>query len=232
MRRGFGSVLVLPAIAFIACGGGSGGSGGSSIPIDQLGSEFAAVFCHKMFMCCDASERTSIDSTAVDEATCRSSMSADAKFALLQAEVAGGHVTYRGDHARSCIDAVAALPCAQWGADFELLRFPACQTIVEGTIATGGVCASNDECVSGFCGSSTGALVCAPPAQLGESCDFARCVSGLACRTDASASPAKCGQPLPDGAACVDRNDCVSGYCITDGTGQAFCGLFPVCKGI
>jgi len=37
---------------------------------------------------------------------------------------------------------------------------------------------------------------------------------------------------LPDGAACVDQNDCASGYCIGDGTGMASCGLLTTCNGV
>jgi hypothetical protein len=213
----------------LRCGGDSGGP---SIPIDQLGIEFAAVFCHKMFMCCEARELTSLDAAAVDEASCRANMAVSAKFAVLQSEVAGGRVIYHGDRARSCLDMVAPLSCQQWSGDFELTRFAVCQTIVDGTVATGGVCATGDECISGHCGSSTGALVCAAPAHLGEPCDFAKCVPGLACRTDESAAPRMCGQPLADGAPCADYRDCVSGYCITDGTGLAFCGLPVLCDGI
>ena len=229
MRRGLANVVVVSAVALTL---GCGGSGGSSIPIDQWGNERAAVFCHKMFTCCDASERMSTDAAAVDEATCRSNMSASPDIALLQSEVASGRVVFHGDRARSCLDTVAALSCQEWGADFLLIRFPVCPTIFEGTVATGGACASDAECSGGHCGSSTGGRVCTAPAQLGESCDFAKCGPGLACRTDESVAPRMCGQPLPDGTPCFESQDCISGYCISDGAGMATCGLFPSCDGV
>ena len=221
------------AAVMVACSlGCGGGSSGKSIPIDQLASEYAAVFCHKMFTCCDASELAARESTGPDEAACRSVVAATVNDPVLQAQVAAGRVVYHGDRARSCLDTVAALPCQQWALDEKLIRFPACDAITEGTLAAGSACAISDQCIDGFCGSSTGELVCAPPAQAGQPCSFAKCVSGLACRTDELASPGICGPRLPDGAACVDQNDCASGYCIGDGTGMASCGLLTTCNGV
>ena len=234
MRTGFARVVVLSVAALAPGCGGGGSSGGASIPIDQLGDELAAAYCHKMLMCCNASELASMNATTLDEAGCRAYM-ADffaGKVTVTQADVDAGRVVYHGDRARACIDRVAALACPQWVADDRLLRFAECQTIVEGTLATGAACTTGDQCSSGHCGDSTGALVCTAPAQLGDSCDFARCVPGLACRTDASAAPRMCGQPLADGAACADSQDCASSFCITATGGQAFCGLPPFCDGI
>jgi hypothetical protein len=232
MRRVWNIGVVLSAVALtLRCGSGSSGGGGPSIPVGQLGDEFAAVVCHKIFTCCTASEISSTVGT-VDEATCRSDMVANGSSSLLKSEVAGGLVIYHGDRARSCLDMVAALPCEQWALDDKLLRFPVCQTITEGTLATGTACAADDECSGGHCGSSTGASVCAAPAELGQSCTFAKCVPGLACRTDQSQSPGICGTTLPDGASCFDSNDCAIGYCISDGNGNGFCGLGATCNGI
>lgn len=233
MRRGVGSVVVSSALALaLGCDGSSGGSK-SSVPFDRFGAEFAAAYCHKMFACCSVSEITSIDATAVDDASCASDMAAffGGKLAVTQAEIDAGLVIYRGDRARACLDKVATLSCQQWVGDDRLIRFPECQAIVEGTVATGSACAADDECSSGHCGTSTGALVCTAQAQLGDSCAFADCVPGLACRTDESAVVLMCGQMLADGAPCVDTHDCASSFCISDGTGLAFCGLPPFCDG-
>jgi hypothetical protein len=229
MRRTFwGVAVVLSAVALtLGCGGG-----GASIPLDQFGNEFAAIYCHKMFTCCDAREITSIDANAVDEATCRSHLAGNVRIAPLPSEVDAGRVLYHGDRARGCLDTLTALPCQQWVADDALTRFPICATIVEGTLVTGSACVTSDECSGGYCGNNTGTFVCAAPAQLGQSCEFARCVLGLACLTNQSGAPRMCGQPLPDGASCFSAEECASTYCITDGTGLAFCGLPMTCDGI
>jgi hypothetical protein len=217
-----------------AVGGGDGGDGGSSVPFDRFGSAFAAAYCHQMFMCCNADELTSIDATAVDEASCQSGMTAffSGKLAVTQAEIDAGLVVYHGDRARACLDKLAALSCRQWVADDRMIRFAECRDIVEGTLATGSGCATSGECSSGHCGTSTGARICTPRSQLGESCDFAECVAGLACRIDESGDALVCGQALADGTRCIDSRDCVSSFCIADGAGLAFCGLPPFCDGI
>jgi hypothetical protein len=60
---------------------------------------------------------------------------------------------------------------------------------------------------------------------------LAECVPGLACRTDELGTVWMCGPTLADGAPCVSYRDCTSTYCISDGTGLAFCGLPPFCDG-
>src|SRR5512138_2696237 len=78
MRRasvgiGAGFGLFAACALVVGCGGGSGGS----IPIEQLGSEYASIFCHKVFTCCDAAERSTETATMTDEATCRMLVGAD-----------------------------------------------------------------------------------------------------------------------------------------------------------
>ena len=196
------------------------------MPQDRLGAEYAAVICRKAFTCCDAAE---LAGDAPDEATCRAGIGAEASgtVASYQAATDAGRLIYHGDRARRCLDTLQALPCAQWGGDEELRRFPDCLHIFEGTVAAGGACEHSAECDDGFCDVASGTGICVAFSRMGESCTAGRCLPELACASDASGFPTVCANPLPDGSPCSYDSDCASTFCEA-----SVCGLPLMCNGV
>jgi hypothetical protein len=210
--------------------GGGGGSTGGDVPLDQFAATYAAVFCQKAFTCCDAAELAGDSMTGIDEATCRSTYAAgiSANMADYPASIAAGRIIYHGDRARRCFDAIAALPCAQWGADEELRRFPDCLHMTEGTVAPGGECTRTVECDDGSCNSGNGTTnICVANARISESCTSRSCQPELSRASDSSGLPTVCATPLPDGSACSYDSDCASTFCEA-----RVCGPPTMCNGV
>lgn len=215
-----GGVAVGALVALVVgCGGGNGGS----IALDQLGAEYAAVFCRKAFTCCDDAERAGVASR--DEADCRSAYgtSFNIAYAMVQMDVDAGRSRYHGDRARRCLDAMAAVSCPQWGIGEAASRIPDCNTTHEGLLAPGNTCERDYECANGYCDISSG--TCVARSKLGETCTEADCEWGLVCLFDASGASA-CGAPLPDGSPCFVSSECAS-YCNVD-----VCGPSLMCDGV
>ena len=209
------------AALVIGCGGGSNGS----IPLDQLASEFAITVCRKAFECCDASERADNPMFAADEANCRSAYAApiSSSIATHQASVDTGRILYHGDRARRCLDAIAALPCAQWSRDNAGGRIPDCLHYTKGTIAPGGACGWTIECADGTCSSEN---TCVGRVDVGESCQAAPCRQELACIVDTSGVPTVCAEPFADGSPCTYDFECAN-FCQGN-----LCGPATSCNGV
>jgi hypothetical protein len=222
--------IVLVAFGLGSCGGGS-------VPLDQCGAQLEATRCHKLLACCSLGQIAALDRTIVDEATCEASFAASGNSVVAAAAplVDAGVVIYRGDQARACLDALAGLDCETWSGGSDLVAPPSpCNRAFEGTLAAGSPCTVSMEleCASGACtNDATGALACAAPVGLGQSCEAAPCVLGLRCVSDpTSGGPRTCGQPLPDGAVCALDQDCASGSCVFAAiSGPNTCARPPMC---
>lgn len=122
-----------------------------------------------------------------------------------EAAVDAGKVDYDEDNAENCLDALRDASCSQT-ADLDA----SCEHIFAGTIADGGMCAFDAECVSGSCAVTDCTDACCPgtcqPARptpkIGEMCNFV-CVDGAYCGNDSI-----CHAVLPSGAACDDPFAC------------------------
>ena len=225
-RRGLRAASLLVLLAS-GCGGG-GGNGVVAVPFEQLSGAYAVVFCHQAFTCCEGPERdTSVGRVDVATGVRDYRALSAANPPDSPAAIAAGRIAYDGYRARLCLDAIAALPCEQWGADQQLRRFPDCLYLYEGTIAPGGACAHTAECAEGTCGTGGVAGVCVANAKIGESCVSGSCQPELSCASDASGFPTVCAIPLPDGSGCSYDSDCASTFC------EAYiCGLPTLCNGI
>jgi hypothetical protein len=228
--------VVLTAVA-MAPGCGGGGSSGPPLPLDQFIAQFLVLRCHKVLSCCSSSEIAAIDPMIVDEASCETRLAPtpQSDLALAPALVDAGLVTYDGDVAQKCLDALAALTCETWAGPFNIPTPPQCNGLIEGTVAAGGSCGVSLECASDYCtNASNGGLACAAPVALGVSCELAPCVSGLSCvSSPQSGAPRTCGHPSPDGSACVHDADCTSNFCNTDvSTGLSTCAPPGTCDAV
>lgn len=221
-----GSTVLLTALG---CKDDKAGGGGT-LPADQLSAQYAAVFCHKLFTCCDATELASSPATMVDEATCRTAVVASlaADTANYQASIAAGKTLYHGDRAQHCLDQVTALACDRWGGDDELHELPDCLTFYEGTIAPGAACERSEQCRGGHCESS----VCVADAKMGEACDIGSCVLELVCIYNADGTAGTCGLPHPDGANCFYSDECESHVCGPGAGGPHVCIPPTICNGV
>jgi hypothetical protein len=224
---------LVPYVLLVASGCGPGGGG--AIPFDQLANEFANLFCHKAFVCCDAVELQDFPS---GEAECRAAVAADLMSDLTGDEtgVAMGTTIYDGAKARACVDTVAALSCSEWGGDDSLRRFPDCLHFFRGTVAPGGACSRSAECLDGTCPPSAGNAVCVARAALGESCASNTCRQELYCALDPSGLPTTCAVPKANGMTCIVDLECASRSCVgaptTTGAPPGACGAPSMCNGV
>ncbi len=171
MRR-----LVLALALLVACDD-DGGSG--PIPIDELEGAFINAACNFYAQC-----------GLIDDATTCRALNLDIEIDPdVLAAVEAGKVIYHGDKARECLCIVGG-SCDRTQFD----RNPgsaACDEMFEGTVAAGGQCALDEECISQDCN------VPACP----DACCQGSCVG--------DAPPAR---PIV-GESCAINNDCVASYC-------------------
>lgn len=227
MRSWRGGVVLVAALA--GCGPGSGGGGGGAISLDRLDEEYAAAFCRKLFTCCTAAELPETPAGSGDEAACRATLGAmiAPEWDEIRAGVASGIITYDGAKTRTCIDALAALPCTEWGGDDAGERIPDCDLIIRGKVAPGGACIASLECTDGWCASGG---ICMANARLGQSCVGTSCQGGLYCDTDAAGALTTCAVYQPNGAPCSFDAECRSNSC--GAVAPRVCGPSEICNGI
>ena len=212
-------------VTLAGCGSSTSGGGGT-VALADFGGELAKVSCHRIYTCCDATERTDNSAPGPTEADCVTAMTANNPLSSLQAGIDVGKIVYHGDKARLCLDHMAALSCADWGINFNMRYVPDCGRITEGTAATSAACASDAECVSGFCSAS----VCAARGALGDACTSpTACQDGLYCPVSAGDH---CATAAAVGAACEVSVACQNNSCvIPDGATAGTCGAPMMCNG-
>jgi hypothetical protein len=167
-----------------------------------------------------------------DMATCRGQEIGLHVNADLVAAVRAGKVIFRGDDARACLNGLLPSGCDESLLFSERGRSPACDTPIEGTVASGGACAFNEECLSGACSKATCADACClgtcfgpprRPARLGEACFPSPCAEGFCDRTTDT-----CKALLSAGAACSTSEQCRIGL-VCHGTCQTAPGPGEPC---
>ena len=205
MRR-----LVFAVAMLAACGGDDDGG---PLTINSLPGAFVNAQCGALVRC----------GVITDVATCRSLDNDIDIDPEVIAAVKNGTVIFNEDEARLCISG--------FGNSCDPNRLEGsgddhCDLIVEGTIAAGGTCFIDEQCVSQECETVTCPDACcagtcigdAPPVRprVGESCaDVYNCSTGYCDTTTFLCTAYKAlGQP------CEDENECAEGYC--NGTCTAY----------
>ncbi len=194
MLRALGVV----GIFAIACSHDGGG-----ISASDYAAQEAAAFCDYEVRC----------GLFADQPSCISfeTIYVDPSFLML---VDSGKVTFDGNAAQACLDAISTTPCD--GTQMAARITPsACNAIVVGTVAMSGACEQSAECQSGACvvpdcGSAccTGSCGAAQaPAGSGEPCLTRACDVGLACNETSETCVALGGS----GAGCMYFDDCAYG---------------------
>ncbi len=147
----------------------------------------------------------------------------------LAAAVDAGQVIFDGDAARACFAAIADAACEVTAVAYRA-RPEACLTIFRGTVAEGGACTLDQECVSQRCPAPACDQACCPGtcaggdapalAAAGASCETATCDAASYCdQVDHTCMPLKGAN-----ASCESFDECADGlYCLLSGT----CGSLP-----
>jgi hypothetical protein len=169
-------------LALVACGDDDGGS----LAVADVPERLEGEVCAQAVAC----------GLSPDEATCRATTFLDTDSNDLEAAVARGTVIYDAGAAADCIDAFADFLGGCAFSDQGSIDEPpdACARAVQGTVAAGGACYLDEECVGGSAGD---AECVAPP-----SCTMACCMG--------TCSAVDEGPPLP----CTIEDLCADGlYC-------------------
>lgn len=204
-----------------ACGGGDGGA----VEPDEIGEAIASIECARLFDCCDADELMSelgfgdIDTPEECEQLL-AGLSSGFLEPKIEAAIASGRLIYHADRMGDCVDAMAALSCAEAAAaqTEDFATFTGCEDPFEGQVADGGACADDVECQSGFCrgdstdfeGNVTEGVCDAWPGD-GDMCDFGDCADGYYC--DFGPNGEMCVAALSAGSECDSDDECETGNC-------------------
>jgi hypothetical protein len=199
--------LVLAICLLAACSDDDGGP----IEIDDLGGALINRYCDLYVRC----------GILPDMATCQSLYLGETIDDDLVAAVHAGKVIYHADKAGECLAGVAP-SCEARNEPGNSANPEACDATFEGTVAEGGACALDEECVSQECDIPLCQEACCqgtclggtpvPRPHVGESClTDRRCVNSFC--DDATNL---CTAYLADGAACAESEQCTSYSCFND----------------
>jgi hypothetical protein len=211
---------LLPYVIVITAGA-CGGGGGGSVSLQDVPERFEEAVCQNAVAC----------GSAPDLATCRATtFFDDGDVAELQAAIDRGTVTYDGDAAGACIDALTDSSCT-WSDAFsgDGEAPDVCANAVRGSVAAGGACLIDEECVGG----SAGEAECVPA----DACTMACCMGTCVAEGDGGVTPIAEGQPCDafgevpcdDGLYCKRTSpDADTGTCTAQVTSGA-CDEFDAC---
>ncbi len=203
-------ILVLFAVTLIGC---DDDAAAPSVAISEVESTYYDLFCDKIQTC-------DVFNAYVDIAISTHEQCLDFVAYNIQNEGGGlgsvidavneGTVLYDGAKAYACVEAMAALPCDEFG-DAEP---EACNGVFTGTIADGSACFINEECESGYCdtdaecpGTCMAAVLEGDGCETTDECETgAKCVLGEC--TFFTASVTEGGACDPDEDWCADGLFC------------------------
>jgi hypothetical protein len=225
--------MLLVILGLTACSGG--GSGGGAVSPDQIAGVLGHATCAKLSTCCTQQEFKDQTLGSTSEAQC------DALFAglidtvftkTLKSSIDAGRVIYHGDRLGDCIAVIDSVSCTEYQAlnnGAGSFIGSGCDDPFEGQVAIGGDCANDFDCTSEFCsGDSTdtnGNITfgkCIVEPTPGQPCDHAECGRNAFCDNP------MCVALKPDGASCVNKDECVSNGC---NGGPGTCGPSMTCDG-
>lgn len=225
-----GSLALATLIAFAGCSGGSSGP----LPMEKACSEYEKAICDLLDRC-----ELSIMFEVENHASCLDSFDlCDGEFQRLIESANAGRVRYDGNQARTCLDRVKSLTCAELPVIFDN-ELAECEIVFSGLVGADGDCYYDKECAQGhYCSASrstcpgkclpfaqTGSScvdaacdpkqaecqnnICVPLAKAGEPCENISCLDGLEC--DSSTDPARCVLPGAEGSGCASNDQCQPG---------------------
>ncbi|MES1208286.1 MAG: hypothetical protein ABUS79_20310 [Pseudomonadota bacterium] len=221
------ALLCLVAPVVVACGGGQ-----KTIPLTELGAAVTDVICSRYARCGVFPSKASCVGVTTPQ------------LEQLKVDVASGKIIYDGKAAADCLDAIGnqhGLGSCSVGEQLEAQKTPpACEDAFAGTVAAGGVCLIDEECVSLNCEKNAcpiGTTTCCagtcaapspPPVALGGDCSAAgaECVDRAYCKSTGAVFV--CVGKTAAGQPCTDFLECASGYiCGVDPAAPSTCARVP-----
>jgi hypothetical protein len=229
------ALIVCSLASVTACDGGSG----DPVPLEQFGRRTGEVMCGKMADCCTAAE-------FMDEVGVANESACNALFGgfidgfltpVLIESVEAGRLVYHGERFAACLDAMAALSCADLQESMaEDLAFAGCEDPFEGLVVDGQQCANDVDCVSDYCRGDSVDFegnrelgTCGHKPGAGEPCDGDECSGDAWC--DRTSGTPTCRAPLPDSSECSVDDQCQSGHCLGTEQADGTCGTVAACDG-
>jgi len=225
--------LALVATTFAACGGGGGYSGSSApVPVEQTATPWAQTVCGQNFKC---ASKADIGQTNLNGCLQVDQMVWQSLATSVKTDEAKGRVSYDPALMGMCLSTLYHETCDQWTAG--LTHDVWCREAFTPMVAVGGTCASDVECVGGYCnGADLSATppkegVCAALLADGAACNFGdRCSVSQGCdATTMMCAPLKAG-----GTACASDDECASQHCNPDTnvcSGWQGCAVAPTTGG-
>ncbi len=200
------------SVLFVCCASLAAACGGGGVKIEDLDNEFIDALCERQVRC----------GAYASVAECKADVLV--RFDDLVAGVDAGRIRYDEGKAGDCLDALGSASCDTSAQDVRD-QPQACRDAFQGTVADGGVCYDNEECISescaiADCGMACCAGVCNPTrveVALGGTCNgtTGRCVRGSFC----DSATTTCVALRPLGGACTSNSQCTYGlYCPEIGT--------------
>jgi len=215
--------LIAVAVVLAACGDNLGG-----ISLDVYAQASSDAACAHAVACGDV---------ASTDACLETSLGQPLHITATQrAAIAAGTMKFDGGAAQTCLASLASRSCDVTSQANRVLPDP-CFAIFLGTRGDGEACAASSECISQVCDAPVCDTACctgtciggeAPVrAQIGESCEAARCEDNAFC------DPAfVCTARRSPGSSCIFANDCQFGLdCDPDGVCSALPGPGQRCDG-
>jgi hypothetical protein len=205
------AILVVSA-TFAACGGSSANSD-DAIALADAPAQLAKAYCQAEQAC--SPFYFSIGFANTDCVASLTKQFAQATFDQIQTAIDAKTVSYDGNLARQCANAIASGSCANLNNDTP----DSCQKAFTGSVATGGDCSIDQECAGlarcVFTGDTCPGK-CAARASAGVACTKdGDCALGLAC----SSATSHCVAPSQDAEDCGGgvAADCAAGLlCVGD----------------
>jgi hypothetical protein len=215
--RGLFSVVVLVTGAVV---GASAGCGKDSVKLDDLPGEANDAICEWFVQC-----------GAVESADYCTPFLPGGLNSDLQAGVDNGSIAYDAEAAADCLSDIAGASCdLDDQGRRDLFASDDCDGVFTGTVAEGGDCYIDEQCVSEVCAALPCPQECclgacaaaAAPVGVGESCLSAKCV------TEAYCDDFVCAPLEAQGSPCSDDDNCQLGLaCFSLGDGPSTCQPLP-----
>jgi MYXO-CTERM domain-containing protein len=226
---------ILALVSAVGCGGSSSpGASGAPVPLAQLPGLWAQTVCAQNFKCASQADiQVNMPSPPNSQSSCvtNNTMLWQLLVASVEDGQSKGRVVYDPAQEGTCLATLAHETCADWTTG--LAHDVGCPEAYTPKVAVGGVCASDVECIAGFCDGADATMTppkdgaCKARIAHGAACAFGdTCVATDYC--DGTAM--MCVTKKPGGAACASSDEC-GNSCNGDTSkcsGYAGCSVAPV----